>query len=99
MQGWMVQTLYRIFELSTSQMVTVLSAPPTATRCPPSSLLQAPLSNVFSKPAGAPASTRCMRVGDGENGLTSWMMVCDESEGERMKDPLGESVIEVGVSV
>ena len=40
-----------------------------------------------------------MRVGDGENGLTSWIMVCDESEGERMKDPLGERVIEVGVSV
>lgn len=40
-----------------------------------------------------------MRVGDGENGLTSWMMVWDENEGERMKDPLGESVIEVGVSM
>ena len=27
------------------------------------------------------------------------MMICDESEGERMKDPLGESVIEVRVFV
>ena len=26
---------------------------------------------------------RCIRDGEGENGRTSWMIVCDEKEGER----------------
>lgn len=48
------RTLYSTRPLSTSQIVTVRSAPPTATRLPPSSLLHAPRLSVLSKPAGAP---------------------------------------------
>src|SRR5579863_1431131 len=91
-------TLYKILELSTSQIVTVRSAPPTATRRPPSSRLQAPLRMVFSKPAGAPVSTRWMRFGEGANGRMSWMMVCDENDGERRYEPFGDIASAVGVS-
>src|ERR1700730_12221433 len=80
-------------------MQTILSSPSTATRWPPSSLLHAPFNNVFSKPAGAPCSTRCMRDGDGEKGRTSCMMALDEKEGERRYEPFGEREREVGVSV
>src|ERR1700677_3408567 len=66
-----LRTLYKIFVLSTSHIVTVRSAPPTATRRPPSSRLHAPLSSVFSKPAGAPVRTRWMRFGEGANGRIS----------------------------
>lgn len=93
------RTLYCTFPLSTSQIVTVLSAPPTATLRPPSSLLQAPLSNVFSKPAGAPPSTRCILFGADENGRTSWMIVWLENDGDNRYVPDGESETEVGVSV
>jgi hypothetical protein len=75
--------LYNTLPLSTSQIQTILSAPPTATLPPPSSLLHAALNKVFSKPAGDPWRIRCMRLGDGEKGRTSWMIVCDEKEGER----------------
>lgn len=93
------RALYNIFPLSTSHTVTVRSAPPTATLPPPSSLLHAPRRIVFSYPAGAPCSTRCTRAGDGENGRTSWMIVWEEREGDRMKAPDGESASDVGVSV
>lgn len=51
-------TLYTILPLSTSQIHTILSAPPTAARRPLSSLLHAARNSVFSKPAGAPLKTR-----------------------------------------
>ena len=93
------QTLYSTRPLSTSQIHTIRSAPPTAARRPSSSLLQAPFNSVFSNPAGAPWRMRWTRAGEGEKGRTSWMMVCEESEGERRYDPFGESASEVGVSV
>lgn len=40
-----------------------------------------------------------MRLGEGEKGRTSWMIVLEEKEGERRYEPLGESAREVGVSV
>lgn len=70
-EGAVKHTLYKILELSTSHIVTVRSAPPTATRRPPSSRLQAPLRSVFSKPAGAPLNTRWTRFGEGANGRIS----------------------------
>ena len=92
-------TLYTILPLSTSQIHTILSAPPTAARRPLSSLLHAARNSVFSKPAGAPLKTRWIRLGEGENGRTSWTMVCEENEGERRYEPFGEREREVGVSV
>jgi hypothetical protein len=80
-------------------MHTVRSAPPTATLLPPSSLLHAPRRRVFSYPAGAPCSTRWTRVGVGEKGRTSWIMVCEDNEGDSTKWPDGESARDVGVSV
>jgi hypothetical protein len=41
---------------------------------------------------------RCIRVGEGEKGRTSWIIVCDEKEGERRHEPEGEREREVGVS-
>lgn len=76
------QTLYNSLLDSTSQIHTILSAPPTATRPPPSSLLHEPLNSVCSKPAGAPWSTRCIREGTGEKGRISHTIVCDENEGD-----------------
>lgn len=52
-------------------MHTILSAPPTATLEPPSSLLQAARNKVFSKPAGDPTRVRCIRDGLAEKGRTS----------------------------
>jgi len=77
------QTLYNTRPLSTSQIHTIRSAPPTATRRPSSSLLHAPFNSVFSNPAGAPWRIRWIRAGEGEKGRTSWMIVCEENEGER----------------
>lgn len=36
--------------------------------------------------------------GVGENGRTSWIMVCEDREGESKKFPLGERDSDVGVS-
>jgi hypothetical protein len=47
-------SLYWILVFSTSQTVTVRSAPPTATRPPLSVRDHAPRSKAFSNPAGAP---------------------------------------------
>lgn len=44
-------------------------------------------------------SVRCTLEGEGENGRTSWMMVCDDSEGDRRNEPFGDREREVGVSV
>jgi len=40
-----------------------------------------------------------MRLGEGEKGRTSWIIVCEENEGERRYDPLGERARDVGVSM
>lgn len=75
--------LYKTFPFSTSQIVTVLSPPPTATLLPPSSKLQAALESVDSNPAGAPVRTRCSRVGETEKGLTSQTRTVESKEEER----------------
>jgi len=75
--------LYNTFPFSTSQIVTVLSPPPTATLLPPSSKLQAALDRVDSNPAGAPVRTRCSRVGETEKGLTSQTRTVESKEEER----------------
>lgn len=74
--------MYNTFPFSTSQMVTVLSPPPTATLRPPSSWLHPARDRVDSNPAGAPVRTRCSRVGETENGLTSHTRTVESKEEE-----------------
>lgn len=67
-------SLYKVLEVSTSQIHIILSAPPTATLCMLSSLLHAPLHKVFSNPARVPCMILWIQEDGSENGWSARMV-------------------------